>query len=115
MEKLHKTTRRNPDGDKYYDSSVPANYSGLSGFIKNNKNFKKNKNLDCVTTNDHFKQTGPFEFWQTKNSCKWIDQPWQWDLCDIQNLHDDNDGYKYLLVNINVFFFEIRDCLPVEK
>ena len=32
-----------------------------------------------------------------------IDQQWQSDLCDLQNLHADNDGYKFLLVNIDVF------------
>ena len=32
-----------------------------------------------------------------------IDQQWQSDLCDMQNLQADNDGYKYLFVNIDVF------------
>ena len=32
-----------------------------------------------------------------------IDQQWQCDLCNSQNLHANNDGYKYLLVTIDVF------------
>ena len=36
-------TRRNANGIKYYDSSVPGSYSGLSGFIKNNKTSKNTK------------------------------------------------------------------------
>ena len=37
-------TRRNTNGhNKYYDSSVPGSYSGISGYIKNNKSSKNAK------------------------------------------------------------------------
>ena len=44
-----------------------------------------------------------------------IDQQWQCDLCDIQNLHADNHGYKYLLVNIQDVFSKFAIVLTVEK
>ena len=43
-----------------------------------------------------------------------IDHQWQCDLCDMQSLNAENDGYNFLLANINVFF-KICDCYSVEK
>ena len=96
-------SRRNAYGVKYYDSSVSGSYDGLSGFIKNNKT---SKNTETWTTSQQtitLHKLVRLNFERRKTVVSGIDQQWQCDLCDIQNLHADNDGYKYLLVNIDVF------------
>ena len=83
-------------GDKYYDASAPGSYSGLSGFVKNNKNMKNVKawSMEHETECDYSASTRP--------------------LCDMQSLSTENDGYNFLLVNVNVFF-KICNCYSVEK
>ena len=54
------------------------------------------------------------KFERRKTIVNGIDQQWQCDLCDIQNLQAYNDGYKYLLVNIDVFS-KICICFTAEK
>ena len=41
-----------------------------------------------------------------------IDQQWQMDLADMQSMQNFNDGYRYLLVCIDVFS-NVGDCLPL--
>ena len=108
------TRRTTNDIIKYYDSSVPGSYSGINGFIKNNKTSKNAKTwaLSQNTITLHKPVRLNFEHRQT--FVTEIDQQWQSDLCDIQNLHTDNDGYKFLLVNIDVFF-KICNSFPVKK
>ena len=97
-------TRRNANGIKYYDSSVPGSYNGLSGFIKNNKTLKNTKTWGVSQRMTTLHKPVCLNFERRKTVVSRIDQQWQCDLCDIQNLHDNNDEYKYLLVKIDVFF-----------
>ena len=90
-------------GDKYYDSSVPGSYSGISGFIKNNKTSKNPKNWALSQRTITLHKPVRLNFERRQTIVTGIDQQWQSDLCDIQNLHAENDGYKFLLVNIDVF------------
>ena len=87
--------RRNAYGVKYYNSSLPGSYSGLGGFIKNNKTSKNTKTWAATQRT--------FTLHQRKTIVSGIEQKWQCELCDIQNLSAENDGFKYLLVNIDVF------------
>ena len=97
-------TENNPDGEvKYYDSCVPGSFSGISGFIKNNKSSKTTKKWAMSQRTITLHKPVRLKFERRKTIVNAIDQQWQCDLCDIQNLHADNDGYKYLLVNIDVF------------
>ena len=96
-------SRRNPYGIKYYNSGAPGSYSGFSWFIKNNKTAKNKKTWAASQRTITSHKPVRLNFEQRKTIVSGIDQQWQCDLCDIQNLHADNDGYKYLLVNIDVF------------
>ena len=96
-------TRRMNGNDKYYDSSVAGSYSGISGFIKNNKTSKKTKTWALSQNTITLHKAVRMNFERRPTIVTGIDQQWQSDLCDIQNLHADNDGYKFLLVNIDVF------------
>ena len=94
-------TKNNPDGViKYYDSSVPGSYSGISGFIKNNKPPKSAKKWALLQRTITLHKLVRLKFERRKTIVSGIDQQWQCDLCDIQNLH--NVWYKYLLVNNDV-------------
>ena len=97
--------RRNPNGDNkyYYDSSVPGSFSGISGYIKNNKFSKNAKKWAMMQKTITLHKPVRMNFERRKTIVSRIDEQWQCDLCDMQNLQADNDGYKYLLVNIDVF------------
>ena len=98
------STENVPDGlVKYYDSCVPGSFSGISGFIKNNKSSKTTKKWAMSQRTITLHKPVRLKFERRKTIVNAIDQQWQCDLCDIQNLHADNDGYKFLLVNIDVF------------
>ena len=97
-------TKNNTDGlIKYYDSSVPGSYSGISGFTKNNKLPKSAKKWALSQRAITLHKPVRLKFERRKTIVSGIDQQWQCDLCDIQNLHADNHGYKYLHVNIDNF------------
>ena len=42
-------------------------------------------------------------FPETPSDCGGIDQQWQMDLADMQSMQKFTDGYRYLLVCIDVF------------
>ena len=60
------------------------------------------------------------KFERRKTAVGGIDHQWQSDLCDIQNLQVDNDGYKYLLAIFKIYLlylciFKICNCFTAEK
>ena len=57
---------------------------------------------------------GRLNFERCKTIIGGIDNQWQSDLCDMQSLSVNNNGYNFLLVNVDVFF-KIRDCCSIEK
>ena len=93
----------NHGNDKYYDARVPGSYGGISGFVKNNKTVKNSKTWGMSQNTITLHKPVKMKFERRQTFVTGIDQQWQSDLCDIQNLHADNDGYKFLLVNIDVF------------
>ena len=93
---------------------MPGSYSGICGFIKNNKTSKNAKTWALSQNTITLHKPVRTNFERRKTIVSGIDQQWQSDLCDMQNLHAENDGYKFLLVNIDVFF-KIRDNLPDKK
>ena len=80
-------TENTPDGEvKYYDLCVPGSFSGISGFIKNNKPLKSTKKWtlsQCTITLDKLVR---LKFEQRKTVVGGIDHQWQSDLCNIRNL-----------------------------
>ena len=91
---------------------MPGSHSGLS--VKNNKNMKNVK--DCSMKQYAITQHKAvrLNFERRKTIVGGIDHQWQCDLCDMQNISADNDRYKFLLANVNVFF-EICDYCSAEK
>ena len=87
-------TKRNANGE-YYDVGVPGSYSGISGFIKNNKSVKNAKTWGMSQHAITLHKPVRMNFERRKTIVTGIDQQWQSDLCDMQNLQADNDGYKY--------------------
>ena len=89
----------------YFNPKHPGSFSGVSGFIKNNKNINKKK----------------FREWAKKESTLTLHKParkhfprrrvlvfstgdlLQIDLMDFQKLSKYNKGFKYVLVGIDVF------------
>ena len=93
--------------NKYYDFSNPGSFSGISGFKKNNPEFK-NKNIKQYlegsnTYTLHKKYIKKFP--RTKFYAKEIDHMWQIDLIDLSNLRNKffSQNYGYVLTCIDVF------------
>ena len=89
--------------DKCYDAGVPGSFSGISGYIKNNKTTKLPKTWSLSQNTITLHKPVRLNFTRRPTIVTEIDQQWQSDLCDMQKFHADNDGYNFLLVNIDVF------------
>jgi hypothetical protein len=91
--------------DKYTNPSLPGAFTGLSGFLKNNKGVKKKlasrviKGLPVYTLHVPIKYT----FKRTRTFVKSIDDQWQADLVDMSNVAGSNSNYKFILTVIDVF------------
>ena len=92
--------------DKYYDPKNPGSFSGLSGFLKNNKvNKIEAKKLLQSTENYTHHRPVKYKFDRGKFFSKGIDHIWQIDLIDVSNLKNKSYGqwYNFLFVCIDVF------------
>ena len=91
---------------KYTNPALPGSFSGLSGFLKNNKEFKNSKSvkqvirsLPAYTLHKPIKYT----FTRTKTLVDGIDDEWQVDLVDVSNIAGSNYNHRYILTCIDVF------------
>ena len=93
--------------DKYYDFSNPGSFSGISGFRKNNPEFK-NKHitpyLKGTTTYTYHKQYVR-KFPRNKFYAEKIDHMWQIDLIDLSNIRNKfySQNYSFALTCIDCF------------
>ena len=91
--------------DKYTDIRNPGSFSGLSGFVKNNKKFKlenvKKKLLESPTYTLHTPVKHKFS--RTKWMSGGIDQIWQADLIDMKKYKYQNRQFEYILTCIDIF------------
>jgi len=91
----------------YTDPANPGSFSGLTGFVKNNKQFKIKdvrealKSESAYTLHNNVKRKFP----RAKFIAGFIDEIWQLDLVDVSNLKNKklNQWYTFLLVCICVF------------
>jgi hypothetical protein len=91
----------------YTDIKNPGSFSGLTGFLKNNKEFtldnikKSLLNEPAYVLHKSIKR----KFRRAKTIVNDIDECWQIDLVDVSNLKSKKLGqfYNYLLVCIDVF------------
>ena len=91
---------------KYTNPSLPGSFSGLSGFIKNNKEYKNSRivkkvlrSLPTYTLHNKIKHTFP----RRKTLVNGIDDQWQVDLVDLTKEAGSNYKYKFILTCIDVF------------
>ena len=93
--------------DKYYDFSNPGSFSGISGFRKNNPEFK-NKHitpyLQGAPTYTYHKQYVR-KFPRNKFYAEKIDHMWQIDLIDLSNIRNKfySQNYSFALTCIDAF------------
>ena len=89
---------------KYRDLSNPGSFSGLSGFIKNNK-YTPSKVKKALNSLPEYTLHAPikYKFPRSKTLVSGIDKEWQVDLVDVNNISKANSNYKYILTCIDVF------------
>ena len=92
--------------DSYTNIKNPGSFSGLSGFLKNNKKIKKSDALSALNKLETFTLHNP-----VRKKIKWskhisggIDHIWHLDLADVRNLRNKSlkQYYSYLLVCVDV-------------
>ena len=89
----------------YTDPSRPGSFSGLSGFLRANKNLKKDDVKLFLNSNDVYSLHKPKRknFNRKKIIVPGIDYLWQIDLLDVSKIKDENDNYRYFLTVIDCF------------
>ena len=92
--------------DKYTDPSAPGSFQAVSGFIKNNTEFKNSRrvrkvlrSLPAITLHKPIEYT----FRRSKTLVDGIDHQWQVDLVDMSNVAGSNNKHRYILTCIDVF------------
>ena len=93
----------------YLDPSQPGSYSGLGTFSRALKSQKKKvdniKLLKWLQAQEGYTLHYPnlSKFPRNRIVVNGIDNLWQADLADFQNISEYNDGFNYLLICIDVF------------
>ena len=90
--------------EKYTNPSIPGSFSGITGFLKNNK-FNSNLSKKVISSLPTYSLHKPikFHFERNKTLVNGIDNQWQADLVDLSKLSGSNSKYKYILTCIDVF------------
>ncbi len=102
--------------EKYTDIKQPGSFSGLSGFLKNNKKLKlKNVKKTLLTQPTYTLHTpARHSFPRTKWISGGIDQIWQVDLIDMRKFKFQNSHFEYVLTCIDVFSKKAW-AVPIKK
>jgi len=102
--------------EKYTDIKQPGSFSGLSGFLKNNKKLKlKNEKKTLLTQPTYTLHTpARHSFPRTKWISGGIDQIWQVDLIDMRKFKFQNSHFEYVLTCIDVFSKKAW-AVPIKK
>ena len=94
----------------YYNPKRPGSFGGVENLyrdVKQEGTFKlsRKKISDWLMGQDTYTLHKPARrnFKRNRVIVGGIDEQWQMDLADMQSLKDYNDGYRYLLVCIDVF------------
>jgi hypothetical protein len=95
--------------NQYLDPAFPGSLGGFHRFYRALK--KSGYRGKKKTARDFFSHSKPYthhypvrkNFPRNKIIVNGIDDTWQMDLADMQSLSQYNDGYKYLLICIDVF------------
>ena len=94
----------------YYDPKRPGSFGRIKSLyrdVKQEEKFKVSPKQisDWLTTQNAYTLHKPTRrnFKRNRVIVGGIDEEWQMDLADVQSLKKYNDGYRYLLVCIDVF------------
>ena len=89
----------------YTNPALPGSFSGMSGFIKANKNLNKSDVISYLKENEAYTLHKPkrINFNRKRVIIPRIDHTWQLDLMDVQKISDENDMYRYLLAAFDCF------------
>ena len=86
----------------YYDPSNPGSFGGVASLARQTRSSDAKK---WLTSQDAYTLHKPVRriFPRRKTFAKGIDDLFQADLADMQNLYRYNDGYRFLLTCVDVF------------
>lgn len=90
----------------YYNTKHNVGFTGKRNLIKHFKgDVNKDKISEWLSSSDTYTLHKPVvkKFQRRKFVVSGIDALWQCDLTDLQQLANDNDGHKYILLVIDVF------------
>lgn len=90
---------------KYTDPENPGSFSGLSGFHRNNKDFKINKIKKTLSRYKAYSlhKSRFRKFKRSRVLVKGIDDQWQIDLVDVKALKGSNHGKTFIFTCIDSF------------
>lgn len=92
---------------KYTDVSNPGSFSGLSGFLKNNKELNSIETKNKLSSINSYTLHKPLikKFKRSQTIVSGIDDTWQIDLVDVSNLKNKklSQFFSFLFVCIDVF------------
>jgi hypothetical protein len=88
----------------YTNYLTPGSFSGLRGFLKNNKSCNKNIKTE-ILKNDVYTLHKPVrkKFKRCRFIINKIDDQWQCDLIDVKKLKGHNNNFKYIFTCIDSF------------
>jgi len=91
--------------DIYHDIRSPGSFGGVD-LIRRYANKRRKDVVDYLKSQDAYTLHKPIrkKFIRRRTYSKGIGDLYQIDLADLFNLSSDNDGYRYLLNCIDVFF-----------
>ena len=90
---------------KYTNLEIPGSFSGLSGFLKNNKNLNRSLTEETLKKTLIYTSHKPkrINYRRIKVQVGGIDSQWQIDLIEMQGIAGSNFGSRYIFVCIDVF------------
>jgi|SRR5277367_1299665 len=107
MENLRKT---------YYDPTAPGAFGGLDKLHRAIKNIKKDYVKDWLTGERTYTLHKPYRkrFKRNRIMADGVDHIWGADLADMSKYANENDGYRYILVTIDVVS-KFVNAVPIKR
>ena len=91
--------------EKYIEPSNPGSYSGIYGFLKNNKKFNKKQVEKTLRAFPPYTlhKSKRLKYKRLRVEVGGIDSEWQIDLIETQDISGSNFGTRYIFTCIDVF------------
>ncbi len=91
-------------GVKYYDVKHPGAFSGIDKFYRSQTDATRREIADWTKGEESYTLMKPVRYRFPRNQVVVSGMDWQWevDLMDMITYKDDNDGYSYILVAVDV-------------